>query len=144
MVISHKKLNPGFTLIEILIAVAIVGLFMAIAGPAAMKMLNKSRMSAMKATLKGYKHAVEIYNSDTGTYPERLMDLVKCPSNPEIASKWMQGDTKRGGYIDKLEKDAWNNDYVYELKEYKENPYTLYSHGPDGKKSKVKFHVWDL
>lgn len=143
MIISQKKFNPGFTLIEILIAVAIVGLFMAIAGPAAMNMLKKSRINAAKAQLKSYKSAIDMYNSDTGTYPDKLEDLVKCPSK-ELENKWMGGDLSLK-YVEKIEKkDPWSVDYVYEKKEYNGNPYTLYSNGPDGKKSKKKLHVWEL
>jgi prepilin-type N-terminal cleavage/methylation domain len=142
MILSQKKCNPGFTLIEILIAVAIVGLFMAIAGPAAMQMLKKSRMNAMRTGLRGLRSTIEMYNADTGVYPDKLTDLLKCPSE-ELKSKWMGGDLSLH-YVDKLEKDPWNHDFVYERKEYNGNPYTLYSHGPDGTKSKVKFHVWDL
>ena len=142
MILSQKKCNPGFTLIEILIAVAIVGLFMAIAGPAAMNMLKKSRMNAMKTALRGYKSAIDIYNSDTGEYPGKLEDLMKCPSK-ELETKWMGGDLKLH-YVDKLEKDPWGLPYIYERKEYNGNPYSLYSYGPDGKQSKRKYYVWDL
>jgi len=145
MTCVNNHCKSGFSLMELLIAIAILGLIAAIGGPALLNYYRKSQANAAKLELKAIKQAIDMYKIDVGEYPNKLVDLVKRPRDPKLATKWMGGSApKKGGYIKKLKKDPWGNAYVYKLAVYKDNPYTLFSYGPDGKRGKLRFHVWDL
>ncbi|MFC1843128.1 type II secretion system major pseudopilin GspG [Candidatus Dependentiae bacterium] len=143
-----KYSKSGFSLMEILVAVAILGVVAAVVGPALYNYLRESRVKAAKMQLKSYQQAIGMFNMHTGEYPATLKGLVRRPSNPEIARKWMGGiKPKKGGYLKKLKvKDPWGTPYRYSREQYKDNPYTLFSYGPDRRKAKAvdRIHVWDI
>lgn len=132
----------GFTLIEIMIAIVILGLLVGIGGYSVMNILKNAKVKTTKQTLKGIQQAINMFQVDTSTYPEKLTDLAKRPANEEVAANWGPAP-----YMDKEPgNDAWNNKYVYKLTPEGENPYELYSYGPDGKKTPKNewLNVWKL
>lgn len=137
---AHAK--SGFTIAEILIAIAIVGLIMAVGGPAVMRYLERGRVTTTKQSLRGFKTAIESFNADTGQNPEQLKDLIKKPAQEEVAKDWA------GPYLDKKEvpKDGWKRAFMYKLTPGQEHEYELYSYGPKGKGGSraEQIHVWDI
>ena len=134
--------REGFTLIEILIAIFIVGI---LAGGAIYYMagyLEQARMTRVNSDLKVISQAIEMYNNGIGQYPSRLKDLVKRPSDESIAKKWL-----RTGYLKgkKVPLDPWNSPYKYKMPGEEGHPYELYSYGPEKKgASRSKWiSVWD-
>jgi len=146
MICINKHAKSGFSLMEILIAIAILGLIGAVVGPGLMNYLRKARVSSAKMDLKTIQQQIDMFKVDVGEYPAKLDDLVKRPRDPKVAAKWMGGTApKKGGYLKKLKKDPWGVKYVYKKNvPYRDNPYTLFSYGADGKRGKTKIHVWDL
>jgi general secretion pathway protein G len=133
--------RAGFTLIEILIAVAIVGLLITVGGPLVFKYLEKGKKSTAKMTVKALQQAVDSYSMEVGGYPESLRDLIKRPMDEEQARTW------DGPYYDKKEisKDPWGNAYQYEKTPEAEHPYELFSYGPKGRSATAeRINVWDL
>jgi general secretion pathway protein G len=135
--------RSGFSLMEIMIVVMIVGLFIAVGGGAMYRQFNKAKKTNAKAALNGLKNAVQSYYDDTYQYPQTLNDLLKSPSDEKVAKKW------DGPYLDKpkLPRDPWGKPYQYHVNEGNaEHPYELLSYGgPKGKGElkKNNISVWD-
>ncbi len=119
-------LTEAFSLIEIVIALAILGLVMAIGVPALMNVWEAARINTTAATIQNMKTVMLQYNMDMGSYPRSLRELETRPTD-ERGKKW------RGPYMEKFnDEDLWNNPYVYRLTPGQKNPYELYSTGPKG------------
>lgn len=140
----HKHAKNGFTLIEIMIAIAIVAIMAATVGPALLNQLQKGRISSAKQGLRSINSAIELFNGEIGQYPESLKDLVRRPTNEEIASKWVNAYIKD----EKQLNDPWGNKFQYQLTPDNPDghPYELSSYGPKGKGApKVeRLSVWNL
>jgi general secretion pathway protein G len=139
---AEKQVKAGFTLIEIMIAVTILGILAALAGTAVFGYLARARVTSAKSTLKILDQAIVMFNADTGLYPETLRDLVKKPANEKAASNWLEG-----GYLKKKEVplDPWGHKYQYRVTPDAENPFELYSYGPGGKNAKSgRIDVWKI
>jgi len=144
MTFVKTNTRSGFTLIELMIAMAILGLLMAVAGPYAYNMYQKAKKDRAVRDLKGIKQGIGLFEMDLGRLPNNLRELIKEPSDASERIKWMDG-----GYLGakkKLPKDPWGSSYVYKKEPYKDNPYTLFSKGSGGRRGKPKerIHVWDL
>lgn len=131
-----SNLQKGFTLVEILIAVALVAAMTGIITYGTRKYLESNKKTAAVASLKVIKAAVEQYNDDVGEYPQSLNDLIIKPSNEKAAASW------EGPYItaknNKVPQDPWKKQFVYNLTEGAEHPYELYSYGSSKGKSTPK------
>lgn len=129
-----KQNRKGFTLIEILIVIAIIGLLMAFLAPRFLGQQEKANISAAKIGLKQIQGAITLYKTNVGRSPERLIDLVEKPLDEKAAQRW------RGPYLDDLPEDPWGNDFEYRKTPGEKHPYELYSEGPeDGE----PISVWD-
>lgn len=134
-----KTIREGFTLIEIMIAVAIVGLMLAIIGPAVYRRFAGATESAARSQMASLKTAIGTYYIDTIRYPDRLSNLIIKP--PAVAAKW------RGPYLeaDEVPDDPWGNPYQYKkTPPGGKHPYELYSYGPNGKEAPKEewIHAW--
>jgi len=126
--IGHRKskIGNGFTLVELMLVVTIIGILAALVIPKIAGRSEQARVTAAHADIfGGIKTALDAYEVDNGSYPRSLQDLLKQPSN---ARNW------HGPYLDNLPIDPWGNPYVYYYPG-KHNPtgYDLLSVGPDGK-----------
>ena len=119
--------NAGFTLLELLVVMVIIGLLVGYVGPKYFAQLGKSEVKAAKQQIAGLGKALDIYRLDTGHYPPQdagLQALVTAPANE---TKW------RGPYIEKaVPLDPWGQAYVYKIPG-EHNEYDLISYGKDGK-----------
>lgn len=137
-----RTVQHGFTLIEILIAIAIIGGLMAVILPPIMTRQRRANEGSAKIQLRQIQASVNDYYQDTDTYPETLKDLVRKPVNEEIASKWS------GPYIsdEKQLNDPWKQKFQYQVTPDQEHPYELFSYGPNGKSTPKadRINVWKL
>ena len=127
---SHRQTNlsPGFTLVEMMLVVTIIGILAALVIPKIAGKGEQARVTAAQTDIKaGIKTALDSYEVDNGFYPKSLQDLVQQPSN---ARNW------KGPYFDppQLPVDPWGNPYVYYYPgKHNASSYDLLSVGPDGK-----------
>ncbi|MFL6714120.1 MAG: type II secretion system major pseudopilin GspG [Sulfurifustis sp.] len=101
----------GFTLIEILVVVVILGILAGLIVPRIMDRPDQARVVAAKNDINAIMNALKLYRLDNGVYPsadQGLSALVRRPESGDIPRNW-----KSGGYLERLPKDPWGNDYQY-------------------------------
>jgi general secretion pathway protein G len=119
----------GFTLIEIMIVIVILGILAALVVPKVMGRPDEARVVAAKQDINSLLQALKLYRLDNQTYPsseQGLQALVNKPTGPPTPNNW-----KSGGYVDRLPKDPWGNDYQY-LNPGLHGEIDVYSYGADG------------
>lgn len=124
---SHKA--PGFTLIEILVVVVILGILAAIVVPRVMERPGEARVTRAKQDIQGIVTALSLYKLDNYAYPttEQGLDaLVTKPSGQPEAPNW------KGPYLDRLAKDPWSKPYLYQHPG-QHGEIDVYSYGADNK-----------
>ena len=121
----------GFTLIEVLIVVVILGILAGIVVVNVMDRPDQARVVAARSDIAAIMNALKLYRLDNGVYPsaeQGLQTLVKKPESGEIPRNW-----KSGGYIERLPKDPWgNSDYQY-LNPGIHGEVDVFSFGRDGR-----------
>ncbi len=125
--------SAGFTLMEMLVVLAIIAAIMGLLGPRLLGTLDREAPKLAATQAKMLRSAVETFRLDVGRYPttqEGLAALVTKPSESSIASRW------RGPYLDgdALPLDPWKNPYQYSVPGAGGQPFALYSMGSDGKR----------
>lgn len=119
----------GFTLIEIMVVIVIIGILASVIVPRIMDNPDKARAAKAKHDIQALESALDIYRLDNYTYPttdQGLEALVAKPGGSPEPKNW-----KSGGYIKKLRKDPWGNDYLY-LSPGQHGETDIYSLGADG------------
>lgn len=127
--IQRRRRARGFTLIEIMVVVVIIGILGALVVPKLLGRTGESRVTAAKVDIATFMNALKLYKLDNQRYPtteQGLQALVAKPSNGPAANGW-----KDGGYIDKLPKDPWGNSYQY-LSPGVHGEIDVFSYGADG------------
>jgi len=100
----------GFTLIEVLVVVAILGILAAIVVPRIMDRPDEAKRVAAKADVNAIVQALKLYRLDNGNYPttdQGLVALVQKPASNPVPSNWTKP------YLDRLPRDPWGSDYQY-------------------------------
>lgn len=124
-VTSHKRREAGFTLIEILLVVIIIGILVSLVAPRLSGRSEEARIQAARADIDGgVALALDLYEVDNGRYPQNLEDLV---SKPGDATNW------RGPYLKKgIPNDPWGQSYGYRMPgSHNSTGYDIFSAGPD-------------
>jgi len=130
-----KKRSAAFSLIEILIAMAIIGTMFALMAPNAMKYFGRAKKTATISNLQALKQALQEYYNEIGHFPNKaegnLNALVKMPKGEKFKTRWT------GPYIDgdELPEDGWKQPFIYNappVKYKKYKFYELYSIGETG------------
>jgi general secretion pathway protein G len=130
---SHRptrRTARGFTLIEIMVVVVIIGILGALVVPKLLNRTGEARVSAAKVDIATLMGALKLYKLDNQRYPtteQGLKALIEKPTSGPSANGW-----KTGGYIDKLPNDPWQNPYQYLSPGVKNGDVDLYSLGADG------------
>jgi general secretion pathway protein G len=141
-----KHARAGFTLMEILIAVMILGLLSAMIGPALFNVYKKQQKNATRGTLRSMKIGIERYQQEVHQLPVTLKDLIKKPksSDERVAKRWDGPYVGKEGDTD-IPEDPWDGKFVYKITQGAKHPYELYSYGPNGKGSPKDqwISVWD-
>ena len=124
--VQRRQAKRGFTLVEIMLVVVIIGILAALVIPKIAGNTERARVTAAQADINGgIKSALGQYEVDIGFYPKSLNDLLVAPAN---AKNW------HGPYLDKLPVDPWGNPYIYYFPgKHNPNGYDLLSIGPDQK-----------
>jgi general secretion pathway protein G len=120
----------GFTLIEIMVVILIIGLLALMVVPRLRGVADRAKRTKAQADIQELKQALDRYYLDNGSYPttdQGLQALVTPPTGGRLPSNYEQG-----GYIEKLPNDPWGNQYFYQSDG---STYALKSFGPDGVQS---------
>lgn len=120
----------GFTLIEIMVVVVILGILAALVVPKLIGRVDESRIAAAKLDINNLKAALTMYKLDNQRFPtteQGLQALVTKPTSGPEAKGW-----RSGGYIEKLPNDPWKNPYQYLSPGTHGQPLDIFSYGADG------------
>ncbi|EMP56765.1 general secretion pathway protein G [Marinobacter santoriniensis NKSG1] len=121
--------SQGFTLIEIMVVMVILGLLVAIVAPNIMGRSDEAKVTIAKTQLKNIQSALDLYRLDNSQYPstqQGLEALVSKPSGSPEPKNW-----NPEGYMKNVPEDPWGNEFQY-VSPGTEGPYDLYSYGSDG------------
>lgn len=119
----------GFTLIEIMVVLVILGVMAALVVPRVLGRAEDARKVAAKSDIASIMNALKLYNLDNMRYPTNEQGLAALVNKPTIAP--IPNNYKDGGYLDKLPNDPWGSPYQYQ-NPGKHGEIDLYSYGPNG------------
>jgi len=129
----HKEKNDtrGFTLIELMVVVIILGILALYIGPKIMGEPERAKRVKAKMDIATFETALKMYKLDNGVYPsteQGLAALIEKPETGAIPKRW-----REGGYLEKrkISKDPWRNDFVY-ISPGVHSDFDLISYGTDG------------
>ena len=119
--------EAGFTLVEVLVVISIIGLIMGLVGPRVLNYLSDSKVKAAKIQIESFASALDLYFLDLGRYPSSSEGLGALMQRPAAATAW-NGPYLKGTVVPK---DPWGNVYVYRSPGEK-RPYDILSYGAEG------------
>jgi general secretion pathway protein G len=119
--------QAGFTLVEMLVVITIIGLIIGLVGPRVLGYLSESKVKAAKIQIESFSAALDLYYLDNGRYPGPTEGLTALVQKPASASAW------NGPYIktSNLPLDPWGHAYVYKIPG-DHAAYEIASYGPTG------------
>ncbi|MFZ1643038.1 MAG: type II secretion system major pseudopilin GspG [Candidatus Contendobacter sp.] len=122
--------SPGFTLLEMLVVLVIIGLLAGLVGPRLFGKVDESKVKTAQTQVKMLRGALEAMRLDIGRFPtpqEGLAILYTRPADDKLKSRW------KGPYLDEAAPlDPWGNPYQYSYPGAEGQPFALYSLGGDG------------
>lgn len=121
--------DRGFTLLELLVVIVILGLLIGLVGPAVMRQLGSARASVARESIERLESVLDLYKLDVGDYPSTEQGLQALVEQPSDVASW-SGPYLKG---DKLPLDPWNHPYEYRNPSTRSgHAYDLCSMGPTG------------
>jgi len=139
--------NHGFTLIELMVVIVILGILAGLIVPRIMSRPEEARQAKARMQIESLETALKLYKLDNGSYPsteQGLQALVEAPTVGNLPRKW-----REGGYLEKgkVPGDPWGNDYVY-LSPGTSGDYDIISYGADGEQGGEKknkdINSWEI
>jgi len=139
--------NRGFTLIELMVVIVILGILAGLIVPRIMGRPEEAKQLKAKMQIESFETALKLFNLDNGFYPDTeqgLQALVEQPDSGRIPKNW-----KNGGYFEKgrLPKDPWQNEFVY-LSPGVHGDFDISSYGsdgvPGGEGKNNDIHNWEI
>lgn len=139
--------KEGFTLIEIMVVVVILGILAGLIVPRIMDKPEEAKQTKAAVQIQALEQALKFYKLDNGVYPtteQGLQALVEPPSTGKLAKKW-----RKSGYLEKgkLPKDPWGNDFIY-IAPGLHSDFDLLSYGadeePGGEGPSADINNWEL
>ncbi|WP_407279408.1 type II secretion system major pseudopilin GspG [Aromatoleum evansii] len=122
----RRGISRGFTLLELLVVLVVLGLLAGLVAPKYFSQLGKSEVKAARAQVEGLVKALDLYRLDTGHYPSTEQGLTALVTRPGNETKW------GGPYLQKaVPADPWGRNYAY-VAPGEHGEYDLYSLGKDG------------
>jgi len=133
MKMEKKILKRGFTFIELMAVIVILGILAMIVMPRFFGRIDEARITATQIQIKNLEQALRLFYLDNGFYPETeqgLKALIEKPTVGRVPPKW-----REGGYLEKnvLPKDAWGNDFIYLSPGRQGEDFEIISLGRDGR-----------
>jgi general secretion pathway protein G len=119
--------EAGFTLVEILVVITIIGLIMALVGPRVVNYLGESKVKAAKIQVESFASALDLFYLDAGRYPSTSEGLAALAQRPGNVDAW-NGPYLRGGLVPT---DPWGRPYLYRSPG-EHGAYDIVSYGSDG------------
>ena len=138
------KTENGFTLIEIMVVVVIIGLLAAMIAPNIMRQLDRAEINRARQDVRSIESALDLYRLDNYRYPSTEEGLKALVTNPgeTIAPNWV-----KGGYLKSMPEDPWNREYLY-LQPGQHGEFDVYTLGADGQEggedNNADIGNWDL
>jgi general secretion pathway protein G len=117
----------GFTLVEMLVVITIIGLIMGLIGPRVLNYLSESKVKAAKIQMQSFSSALDLFNLDAGRYPSTAEGLAALVRRTPGVDAW-NGPYLRGGNVPN---DPWNHPYIYRAPG-EHGAYNIMSYGSDG------------
>src|ERR1700742_1687842 len=119
--------EQGFTLVEMLVVITIIGLIMGLIGPRVLNYLSESKVKTAKIQLQSFASALDLFYLDAGRFPSTAEGLTALVRQTPGVAAW-NGPYLKGGNVPS---DPWNNGYVYRSPG-EHGPYEIMSYGADG------------
>jgi general secretion pathway protein G len=139
------RVSAGFTLVEILVVIVILGVLAALVVPRIIERPDEAKVIAAKSDIATIMQAMKLYRLDNQRYPtgeQGITALIAKPDQPPVPPNW-----KPGGYLERLPKDPWGRPYVY-LNPGVRSDIEVFSFGADGQPGGTGFDAdvgsWDL
>lgn len=136
---QYFKQLRGFTLIEVMVVVVILGILAAIVVPKIMSRPEQARFVKAKQDILAIQSALDLYKLDNGIYPstdQGIESLIKKPSSEPVPRNW-----KAEGYLQQIPMDPWGQQYQYMNDNEK---LRIFSYGPKGKEGNSEIGNWNM
>ncbi len=138
--------SRGFTLIEIMVVVVILGILAAIVVPRFLDRPDQAKVTKARVDMKGIQEALGLYKLDNGFFPSTEQGLAALANQPEVGR--IPENYQEGGYLNKVPRDPWENNYIYLSPGVHDKDYDLISYGADGEPGGEGFDAdinsWEL
>ncbi len=144
----NRKQQKGFTLIEIMVVIIILGLLAGLVLPKFLGQEEKAKREVAKTQIRSLEQALDAYKLDNGFYPttdQGLDALIKKPETGRVPGKW-----RDGGYLKpaRIPKDPWDKEYVYISPGSESREYEIVSYGadkePGGEGNNADIQSWKM
>lgn len=124
----HAHASAGFTLVEMLVVLTIIGLIMGLIGPRVLGYLSESKVKTAKLQIESFSSALDLFYIDTGRYPTSSEGLESLAVRPSGVDVW-NGPYVKGA---RIPTDPWGHPYQYRSPVERIPPYEIMSLGSDG------------